>query len=81
MKSGRNLDGRPYRKVFDEWKQTKRNSYTDKVKVDRIVEYAGLYSLDYFGSIVLIGLLFKTFTNIGIGGRLTLRDANLRTIL
>ena len=52
LKSGGNLDGRTYRKVFDEWKQSKHNSYTDKVKVDRTVEYAGLYSLDYFGSMI-----------------------------
>ena len=55
------LDGRTYRKVFDEWKQTKRNSYTDKVKVDRIVEYAGLCSLDYFGSIVFDRITVQDF--------------------
>lgn len=52
LKSGGNLDGRTYKKVFDEWKQTKLNTYDDKAKADWIVEYAGLYSLDYFGSMI-----------------------------
>ena len=42
-------------------KKIKRNSYTDKVKVDRIVEYAGLYSLDYFGSIVFDRITVQDF--------------------
>ena len=45
-------DGRTYKNVFDEWKQTKLNTYDDKAKADRTVEYAGLYSLDYFGSMI-----------------------------
>ena len=61
LKSGGNLDGRTYRKVFDEWKQSKHNSYTDKVKVDRTVEYAGLYSLDYFGSMIFDRITAQDF--------------------
>ena len=52
LKSGGNLDGRTFRKVFEEWKQTKLNTYDSKAKADRTVEYAGLYSLDYFGSMI-----------------------------
>ena len=61
LKSGGNLDGRTYRKVFDEWKQSKHNNYTDKVKVDRTVEYAGLYSLDYFGSMIFDRITAQDF--------------------
>ena len=61
LNSGGNLDGRTYRKVFDEWKQSKHNSYTDKVKVDRTVEYAGLYSLDYFGSMIFDRITAQDF--------------------
>ena len=61
LKSGGNLDGRTYRKVFDEWKQTKLNTYDDKAKADRTVEYAGLYSLDYFGSMVFDRITTQDF--------------------
>ena len=61
LKSGGSLDGRTYRKVFDEWKQSKHNSYTDKGKVDRTVEYAGLYSLDYFGSMIFDRITAQDF--------------------
>lgn len=61
LKSGGNLDGRTYKKVFDEWKQTKLNTYDDKAKADRTVEYAGLYSLDYFGSMVFDRITTQDF--------------------
>lgn len=61
LKSGGSLDGRTYRKVFDEWKQSKLNSYTDKVKADRTVEYAGLYSLDYFGTMIFDRITAQDF--------------------
>ena len=61
LKSGGSLDGRTYRNVFDEWKQSKHNSYTDQVKVDRTVEYAGLYSLDYFGSMIFDRITTQNF--------------------
>ena len=61
LKSGGSLDGRTYRNVFDEWKQSKHNSYTDQVKVDRTVEYAGSYSLDYFGSMIFDRITTQNF--------------------
>ena len=61
LKSGGNLDGRTFRKVFDEWKQTKLNTYDNKAKVDRTVEYAGLYSLDYFGGIIFDHITTQDF--------------------
>ena len=60
-KSGGNLDGRTYSKVFDEWKQSKHNNYTDTVKADRTVEYAGLYSVDYFGSMIFDRITAQDF--------------------
>jgi len=61
LKSGGSLDGRTYRNVFDEWKRSKHNSYTDQVKVDRTVEYAGSYSLDYFGSMIFDRITTQNF--------------------
>ena len=61
LKSGGNLDGRTYSKVFDEWKQSKHNNYTDTVKADRTVEYAGLYSVDYFGSMIFDRITAQDF--------------------
>ena len=38
-----------YADVFERWKQSRLNSYADTSKKDRSVEYAGTYSLDFFG--------------------------------
>lgn len=43
------IHAKTFEQVFNLWKVSKQNAYQEKSRVDRTVEYAGTYSLDYFG--------------------------------
>ena len=44
------INSNTYEHVFELWKQSRLNSYSSSSKKDRSVEYAGTYSLDFFGT-------------------------------
>ena len=43
------INSNTYENVFGRWKLSRINSYSEPSKKDRSVEYAGTYSLDFFG--------------------------------
>ena len=60
VKMGGNVVSHTYREVFNEWSKHRRNSYQSK-STDRSIEYVGLYSVDYFGKMLIDRIKTKDF--------------------
>mgnify|MGYP001346855305 CR=1 FL=1 len=60
VKMGGTVVSRTYKDVFDEWSKNRTNSYKQNSN-DRTVEYVGVYSVDYFGKMLIDKISSKDF--------------------
>ena len=60
VKMGGSVVSRTYKDVFGEWSKNRSNSYT-KNSTDRTIEYVGVYSVDYFGKMLIDKITSKDF--------------------
>ena len=62
VQSGGVLQSRTYKDIVDEWGKNRTNSYNPKSKSkDRTVEYVKLYSVDFFGKMMIDKIKSKDF--------------------
>ena len=62
VQSGGVLQSRTYKDIVDEWGKNRTNSYNPKSKSkDRTVEYVKLYSVDFFGKMMIDNIKSKDF--------------------
>ena len=62
VQSGGVLQSRTYKDIVDEWGKNRTNSYKPKSKSkDRTVEYVKLYSVDFFGKMMIDKIKSKDF--------------------
>ena len=60
VKMGGSVVSRTYKDVFSEWSKNRSNSYK-KNSTDRTIEYVGVYSVDYFGKMLIDKITSKDF--------------------
>jgi len=60
VKMGGSVVSRTYKDVFGEWSKNRSNSYK-KNSTDRTIEYVGVYSVDYFGKMLIDKITSKDF--------------------
>ena len=60
VKLGGSVVSRTYKDVFSEWSKNRSNSYK-KNSTDRTIEYVGVYSVDYFGKMLIDKITSKDF--------------------
>ena len=60
VKMGGSVVSRTYKDVFGEWSKNRSNSYK-KNSTDRTIEYVGVYSIDYFGKMLIDKITSKDF--------------------
>ena len=61
VKMGGSVISHSYKDVFKEWSKQRRNQSKSGRNNDRTIEYVGLYSVDYFGSMLIDKIKPKDF--------------------